>query len=85
MQVCTYTFNFSDNESDCGPHEGLNNSDDIQCLLATPKERYLHGMLKGREYSRANVGLDMRPDGERGAYAARPFLPGDFIVNTPYV
>ena len=36
-------------------------------------------MLKGRQHSRSNVLVRVRSDGERGAYAARPFNPGDFV------
>ena len=34
---------------------------------------------KGKQYSRSNVTVHLRSDGERGAYAARPFNPGDFV------
>lgn len=67
------------NLDDCGPLEGLTDSDEDQCSLATPKERYLHGMLRGKQLSRSNVQVKMRSDGQRGAYAAKLFKPGDFI------
>lgn len=65
--------------SDDGPREGLSDSGDEQNLLATPAERYFHGLLKGKQFSRANINIITVPGRGRGAAAAKNFNCGDFI------
>ena len=65
--------------SDDGPREGLSDSDEEQNPLANPAERYFHGLLKGKHFSRANVKITQVPGRGRGAVAAKDFIAGDFI------
>ena len=46
-------------ESDDGPYEGFSDDDDTPTNLATPRECYLWGLLKGKNYSRRNVTFRM--------------------------
>ena len=49
--------------------------------LANPKERYLWGLLKGKEYSRANVTVKEVPGRGHSAFAAKNFRSGDFVCD----
>lgn len=66
-------------ESNDSPHEGFSDSDDSPGELATPKECYLWGLLKGKGYSRRNVTIRMVKGRGRSAFAARSFKPGQFV------
>ena len=74
MYVCT-----DDTESNDSPHEGFSDTDSEPGVLATPKECYLWGLLKGRQYSRKNVSIMLVPGRGRSAFAARAFNPGQFV------
>ena len=65
--------------SDDGPREGLSDSDGEQNSLATPAERYFHGLLKEKYYSRSNVSIAQVPSRGRGAIAAKDFQAKDFV------
>ena len=73
-----YFFYFLEDIDD-GPREGLPDSDGEQQPLATPAEKYFHGLLKGRQFSRSNVNIIEVPGRGRGAVAARDFRAGDFV------
>lgn len=49
--------------------------------MATPKEKYLWGLLKKKEYSRSNVIVKEVEGRGRSAFAAREFRAGDFICD----
>ena len=49
--------------------------------MATPKEKYFWGLLKGQNYSRSNVIVMEVPGRGRSAFAAKPFTAGDFVCN----
>ena len=55
--------------SDDGTREGLSDSDEEQSALATPAEKYFHGVLKGKAYSRANVIVGYRDGRGHSAFA----------------
>jgi len=65
--------------SDDGTREGLSESDGEQSSLATPAEKYFHGLLKGKAFSRANVIVKYQPGRGRSAFANRNFAAGDFV------
>lgn len=64
-----------------GENEGFTDPSDTPNPLATPREKYLWGLLKGKEYSRANVIIKDTQDRGRSAFAARPFKDGDFVCD----
>ena len=76
-----FSFSCFQENSDDGPREGLPDSasDGEQQELATPAEKYFHGILKGRQFSRNNVNNVEVPGRGRGAVAARDFRAGDFV------
>ena len=76
---CFRVFTHILESSDDGPREGLSDSDGEQNPLADSNERYFHGLLKGKKYSRANVKIIEVPGRGRGAIAAKNFKAGDFI------
>ena len=51
----------------------------IMHLLATAKEKYLWGLLKGRDFSRRNVIVKNMEGRGRSAFAAKSFNAGDFV------
>ena len=59
--------------------KGFQDFSDIPHPLATPREKYLWGLLKGPEFSRKNVELRVVPGRGRSAFAARQFKGGDFV------
>ena len=65
--------------SDDGTREGLSDSDEEQSALATPAEKYFHGLLKGKAYSRANVIVGYQDGRGRSAFAKQNFAAGDFV------
>ena len=65
--------------SDDGPKEGLSNSDGEQNPLANPADKYFHGLLKGKQFSRVNVDIVEVPGRGIGAIAAKDFKAGDFV------
>ena len=80
----TYALNISVSlhileSSDDGPREGLSDSDGEQNPLADPAERYFHGLLRGKKFSRANVKIIEVQGRGRGATAAKNFRAGDFV------
>ena len=46
---------------------------------ATCKEKYLHGLLRGKKLSRRNVTIGVVPGRGRSAFASKSFKPGDFV------
>jgi len=61
-------------------NEGFKDSSDRPHPLATPREKYLWGILKGRDISRRNVIDKCVNDGRgRSAFAAKSFYAGDFV------
>lgn len=70
----------NDHSSDDGPREGLSESDgEQQNPIATTYERYFHGLLKGKKFSRKNVSFSIMPGRGRSAFATRQFYAGDFV------
>ena len=68
-----------------GNNEGFKDDSDQPHVLATPKERYLWGLLKGRDFSRRNVTVKHVDGRGRSAFAAKAFNPGDFVCEYPGV
>ena len=70
--------------SDNGPREGLSLSDgdddEFHAVVANPYEKYLHGLLKGKNFSRKHVDVKICKNGiGRSAFAAKEFKAGDFV------
>lgn len=59
--------------------EGFDDPSNSPSLLATPKEKYLWGLLKGKSYDRSNVIVKNVEGRGRSAFAAKPFMAGDYI------
>jgi len=67
-------------EADIQLGDQLSDSDlELRYTFNNPQEKYVNGMGKGKEVSKANVNISIRVDGERAGYAAKNFLAGDFI------
>jgi len=62
-----------------GNNEGFKDDSETPHPLATPKEKYLWGLLKGRNFSRRNVDIKSVDGRGRSAFAAKPFKAGDFV------
>ena len=62
-------------------NEGFADPNNAPNPIATTKEKYLWGLLKGKEYSRANVIVKETQDRGRSAFAARQFKDGDFVCD----
>ena len=79
MHICL--LDHVNSSSDGGNWEGLSDSDPEQSLVATVSEKYLHGLLRGKEFSRQNVEVKMLPGGtgQRGAFATKSFHAGDYV------
>lgn len=60
-------------------NEGFEDHTDTPHPLATPKEKYLWGFLKGTEFSRNNVTIRPVKGRGRSAFAAKSFNAGDFV------
>ena len=73
MHIILYIYIYT--ESDNGPYEGFSCDDDTPTNLATPRECYLWGLLKGKKYSRRNVTCRMVKERGRSAFANRSFKP----------
>jgi len=52
---------------------------------ATPREKYLNGMLKGHKLSRKNVEIGYVASRKRSAFAAKDFNAGDFVCEYPAI
>ena len=75
-----HSVSFNVTEADIQLGDQLSDSDlELHYTFNNPQEKYVHGMGKGKEVSRANVNVSIREDGERAGYAARNFLAGDFV------
>ena len=59
--------------------EGFNDPSNSPYPIATPKEKYLWGLLKGKNYDRGNVIVKHVEGRGRSAFAAKPFMAGDYI------
>jgi len=57
----------------------MTDSDSSPAPFATPKEKYLNGLLKGPALSRRNVHIGYIDGRGRSAFAAKYFQPGDFV------
>ena len=68
-----------DDSSDDCQQEGMSDEDSRPNPLALPCEKYLWGLLKGKEYSRGNVIVAEVKGRGRSAFAARDFSAGDFV------
>ena len=60
-------------------YEGIEDVNDSTNPLATPREKYLWGLLKGKRYARAKVTI--KEVKGRGRFAAKSFKSRDFISN----
>ena len=69
--------------SEGGRREGLSDSSNSASSdllsLATPAEKYLHGLLMGRDHSRSNVTIKEVEGRGRSAFANKNFSAGDFV------
>ena len=57
----------------------MSDSDGEQNPLANPAERYFHGLLQGKAFSRSNVNIVEVPGRGRSAFAAKTFRAGDYV------
>lgn len=73
---CLWLNSFTD---DSTSHEGFEDCNDTPHPLATTKEKYLWGLLKGSQFSRDNVIVKEVAGRGRSAFAARSFNAGDFV------
>ncbi|XP_065919571.1 uncharacterized protein [Dysidea avara] len=60
-------------------NEGFQDNSTTPHPLATTKEKYLWGLLKGKQYSRQNVIVEEVSGRGRSAFAAKTFKAGDFV------
>ena len=75
-----HSVSFNVTEADIQLGDQLSDSDlELHYTFNNPQEKYVHGMGKGKEVSRANVNVSIREDGERAGYAAKNFLAGNFV------
>ena len=61
--------------------EGFDDPSNSPCPIATPKEKYFWGQLRGKSYDRGNV-IVKNVEGRgcsSSAFAANPFMAGDYI------
>lgn len=69
--------------SEGGRREGLSDSSNSASSdllsLATPAEKYLHGLLMGRDHSRSNVTIKEVEGRGRSTFANKNFSAGDFV------
>lgn len=68
-----------DDSDSGGKREGMSDTDDQPHRLATTHEKYLWGLLKGRDYGRSNVIIAEVEGRGRSAFAAWNFAAGDFV------
>ena len=59
--------------------EGFDDPSNTPNTIATPKEKYLWGLLKGRDYGRSNVNIKIVEERGRSGFAAKAFKAGDFV------
>ena len=62
-------------------HEGFEDVSNSPNPLATPKEKYLWGLLKGKRYARENIAIKEVKGRGWSAFAAKNFKCGDFICD----
>ena len=75
----TYTLPYYVVVTDINLCEELSDSDGEVPSFCNPREKYIHGMSKGKKHSRDNVHVQIRTDGERADYAAKNFMAGDLV------
>ena len=67
-------------DTDESDYEEFEDISDSPNPLATPREKYLWGLLKGKRYARANIKIKEVKGRGRSAFAAKNFKPGDFYL-----
>jgi len=78
IQIASIIFNFLILNTE--NNEGFQDESDSPHPLATTKEKYLWGLMKGRNYSCKIVDIRNVDDGRgRSAFAAKSFDAGDFV------
>ena len=62
-------------------NEGFSDPSNSPNPIATTKEKYFWGLMKGKDYARSNVTVKEVKGRGRSAFAARSFKAGDFVCD----
>ena len=62
-------------------NEGFSDPSNSPHPIATTKEKYLWGMMKGKEYARSNITIKEVEGRGRSAFVAKSFKAGDFVCD----